>query len=243
LSPSYALLGSGEFEPWSDEVDRWILEHSGTPDGPILILPTASAPEGDSVFARWGDMGMTHFTATGIRAELIPLRSRADSERPELVAKLESAAAAYFSGGNPLYIVETLEGTTFGRLLLERMDSGLVYAGCSAGISCLGELAPDSSAEDPTVRDVWRPGLRIFPQAILAPHWDMLDMYVHGLSRFIVDAVPAGWRLLAVDEHTAVLGDGTDWTVAGLGHGRLLEDGAWRAWSAGQRFTAALLRA
>jgi cyanophycinase len=242
LSPAFALLGSGEFEPWSDEVDRWILEHSDTPDGPILILPTASAPEGDSVFARWGDMGMTHFTATGIRAEVVPLKSRADAEDPDVVAALETAAAAYFSGGNPLYLADTLGGTAFWETLLRRVEAGLVYAGCSAGISVLGELAPDSAAEDPASHDVWRPGLRIFPKVILAPHWDMLDTYVPGLSQFIMSAAPPDYRLLGVDEHTAVLGDGTTWTVAGLGHGRLLEDGVWREWPAGERFVAPLLR-
>jgi hypothetical protein len=37
---TFALLGSGEFEPWSAAVDRWALgEAEG--DGRVLILPTA----------------------------------------------------------------------------------------------------------------------------------------------------------------------------------------------------------
>jgi hypothetical protein len=45
-----ALLGSGEFDPWSEPVERWLLERSSNPDGPVLIFPTASAHEGDSTF-------------------------------------------------------------------------------------------------------------------------------------------------------------------------------------------------
>ena len=41
----FALLGSGEWQPWTDEVDRWLLERT-TGDGTVLVLPTASAPEG-----------------------------------------------------------------------------------------------------------------------------------------------------------------------------------------------------
>lgn len=42
---SFALLGSGEFEPWTADVDR-LLERT-TRAGPILIAPTAAAPEGE----------------------------------------------------------------------------------------------------------------------------------------------------------------------------------------------------
>jgi hypothetical protein len=38
----FALLGSGEFLPWTSEVDDWVLERA-TGEG-VLILPTASAP-------------------------------------------------------------------------------------------------------------------------------------------------------------------------------------------------------
>ena len=35
--PSVALLGSGEFEPWTDDVDHWLLDRA-TGDGTVLIL-------------------------------------------------------------------------------------------------------------------------------------------------------------------------------------------------------------
>ena len=47
------LMGSGEFEPWSEEVDRFSLSRADFGDGSVVILPTASAPEGDEVFNRW----------------------------------------------------------------------------------------------------------------------------------------------------------------------------------------------
>ena len=243
MNPAFALLGSGEFEPWSDEVDRWVLERSSRPEGPVLILPTASAPEGPGVFRRWSDMGMTHFDATGVRAEVVPLMTRADAARRDLVAKLDTAAAVYFSGGNPTYLVRTLAGTKFWKAVLEGLDRGLVYAGCSAGISCLGELAPDNTVEDPRSPDIWQAGLRVFPKVVFGPHWNMLDTYVPGLSHFMLAAVPPDCRLLGVDEHTAVVGDGATWSVIGLGHGRLMEDGQWRQWQAGETFVAPLLPA
>jgi cyanophycinase-like exopeptidase len=241
LNPAFALLGSGEFEPWTDEVDRWLLERSARPEGPVLILPTASAPEGDEVFGRWGEMGLTHYRALHIPAEVVPLKTRADADREDLVAKLDGASSVYFSGGNPAYLVDALAGSAFWRAIVDRLDRGLAYAGCSGGISDLGEIAPDSSKQDPTSGDIWRPGLRLFPKVVLAPHWDMLDTYIPGLSRYIVEAVPEDCRLVAVDEHTAVVGDGHRWTVMGLGHGRVLDDGRWTAWDPGESFEVELL--
>jgi hypothetical protein len=41
----WSLLGTGEFQPWSEPVDRRLVEEADG-DGRVLILPTASAPEG-----------------------------------------------------------------------------------------------------------------------------------------------------------------------------------------------------
>ena len=84
---SFALLGSGEFEAWTVEMDHWLLNRA-TGDGTIVIAPTASAPEGDEVFGRWSRKGIDHFADGGRRAELLPLRTRADASTPEHPATL-----------------------------------------------------------------------------------------------------------------------------------------------------------
>jgi cyanophycinase len=237
---SFALLGSGEFEPWSEEVDRWMLRRAAHPDGPVLILPTASAPEGDEVFTMWGDMGLRHFDAMGVSAHVLPLKTRADAESPEVVSKLEGASMVYFSGGNPAYLVEVLLGSPFWRGVLSKLDRGLAYAGCSAGISSLGVKAPDSGAGG-LAQEAWRPGLGLFPNVVFGPHWDMLDSYIPGLPQLMEEAVPAGGVLFAVDERTAAIGDGHEWGVVGLGKARVHRDGEWHEWPAGATFLADVL--
>jgi cyanophycinase len=240
MTRSFALLGSGEFEPWSEEVDRWILDRVATPAGPVLILPTASAPEGDRVFDRWGDQGLAHFKGLAIPAEVLPLKAREDAERPDLMSKLAGAAMVYFSGGNPAYLADALRGTPFWKKVRTRIDQGLGYAGCSAGIACLGEVAPDSSRPD-LDRDDWHQGLELFPRVHFGPHWDMLDAYVPGLRTIIEGAVPEDRTLFAVDERTAAVGDGFTWSVMGLGRVHVRENGAWGSWEAGQSFATPLL--
>jgi len=235
---SIALLGSGEFEDWTEPVDRWLLDRAaaaGAGDGRILILPTASAPEGDEVFDRWGGRGHAHYARLGIDAHVVPLKTREDADRASIVRWLEGASMVFFSGGIPGYSSAVLAGSSFWQETREAMRGGLAYAGCSAGVACLGEVAPDSAArlggEHP-----WRPGLRLFPQMQFGPHWDALDDYIPGLKEIIVASVPSDHRLLAIDEHTAVIGDGSTWTVVGMGGASLYQDGTWAEHSAGSSF-------
>jgi cyanophycinase-like exopeptidase len=239
--PWFGLLGSGEFEPWARAVDRWLLERA-TGDGRVLILPTASAAEGDTTFGRWAAMGLKHYASLGVTAEVVPLKTREDAAREDLMAKLDGASVAFFSGGNPASLAGVLHGTPFLSALLTEMGRGMAYAGCSAGVACLGEVAPDSAARSTGAR-VWQPGLRLFPKVYFGPHWDALDRFVPGLRRFIEESVPADSRLLAIDEHTAVVGDGSSWSVTGRGGAHLMEGGAWTTFPAGASFEAAIASA
>ena len=237
---TFSLLGSGEFEPWSAVMDSLVLERSNG-DGRVLILPTASAKEGDEVFDGWGAKGLAHFESQGIAAEIVPIKTREDAGRPELVARLDGASVAYFSGGNPAYLAATLAETPFWNALRDRMKHGLAYVGCSAGVACLGDRAPDSDTQR-FADGFWEPGLGVFHGVWFGPHWDALDTYVPGLADFIVSSVPSGESLFAIDERTAAVGDGTEWSVVGVAGAHVYHDGAWAHHPAGSGFTFELPR-
>jgi cyanophycinase len=229
-----ALLGSGEFEPWSQELELALLGQARP--GKVLILPTASALEGDAVFQAWGDKGLAHYSRLGIEAEVVPLKTRLDAENEGICAKLKDASLIFFSGGNPAHLAETLAGTPFWQALAFALADGAAYAGCSAGAVALGERAIDSTAREFTTA-AWRPGLGLLPGVCVGAHWNALDSYVPGLRDFFIRAVPSGAVLLTIDESTAVLGDGEEWTVLGAGTARLLQGGAWSEFRAGQSFS------
>jgi cyanophycinase len=207
----------------------------------VLILPTASAPEGDEVFDRWGTKGMRHYGQLGIRAEVLPVKSRADAEDEAMTARIGVASMVFFSGGNPAHLARTLAGTRLWAAVLDGMARGLAYAGCSAGIACLGEAALDSAARSMGVEAFSGAGLGLFPRTHLAPHWDAIDRFVPGLRALIESSVPQDERLLAVDERTALVGDGSSWEVLGAGGVRVREEGAWRSFAAGERFGSHLI--
>jgi cyanophycinase len=219
------LLGSGEFEPWTVELDRWLLNRAGG-DGTVLIAPTAAAREGDAVFDRWGEKGVAHFAEGGVDARVLPLKTRDDAWRREVVDPLERASLVYFSGGNPWYLAETLRDTPAWAVIAERIDDGLAFAGCSAGMAFLTERTFDSDEHD--VSRVFKPGMGYaLPGVVFGPHWDKVDIWIPGARDRIAATVPPGGVLVGVEEDTGLVGDGTDWSVVGRHDVHVFRGGTW----------------
>jgi cyanophycinase len=223
------LLGSGEFEPWAEEVDRRLLAEAR--NGPVLILPTASAPEGDEVFDRWGRKGVQHYERRGIGSEVLPVRTREDADRRDLAARIDDAAMVFFSGGDPAHLASVLEGTRCWRSIVQGLGEGLAFGGCSAGAAALGERT--TRRLDPGALG---PGLRLFPGTNIAPHWDVVDRFLPGQRDRMTAALGDGARLVGIDERTALIGDGYRWSVAGRGGVHVFEGGRWADHSAGDPF-------
>jgi cyanophycinase len=220
---AYAFLGAGEFEDWHGEIDRSLLDGR---KGRVLVLATASAPEGDDVYQGWVDKGLGHYAAAGIEAAAPALRTPEDARDPSIVAELDAAAMVFFSGGNPAYLAKVLAGSPFWARLQERVaDGSLAYAGCSAGVACLSDPTFDSASDDP--ERVWAPGLGYFPTVLFGPHWDIVDTWIPGARAFIAAATPADGCLVGIDEQTALVGDGSSWTVHGRGGVYVYRDGEW----------------
>lgn len=208
------LYGSGEFLPWAEPVDRLLIDRSSVKTDKVVILPLASAPEGDDVFDRWASMGIEHYRRIGADPVVLPIKTREDAMQPEHVEALEGAALVFFSGGNPGYCCRALPGTPFWEALLGKIEAGVSFGGCSAGAVMLGDTAPDVG-EDLTFE--WVDGLRLLPRVVIGAHWNMLDTYRPGLRQDIMTMIPEGITMLGVDEDTAAVGDGTTFTVYGTG--------------------------
>ena len=234
----WSLLGSGEFQPWSEPVDRRLLEEADG-DGRVLILPTASAPEGKDVFERWGSLGLAHFARLDVAAEVLELKTREDTDDPRLLERLEGASAVYFSGGNPAYLAATLADTDFLDAMLKQLDRGMAYAGCSAGVACLNEITFDSDTTE--MDEVWKPGLNLVPKTLFAPHWDIVDTWIAGASDFILASVPDGSAFIGMDEDTAMMGDGRTWEVLGRGGMHVRRGDESQTYLGGDTFELALM--
>jgi cyanophycinase len=233
-----ALLGAGEFEPWSEAIDRWALDGSG--DGRVVIVPTASAPEGDDSFAGWAAKGLDHYGALGMHAAVLPLKTRAHAQDPSVAELIRDASAVYFSGGNPYYLARTIDGTRFWDVLMEEMQRGAAYVGCSAGVACLTEVTYDSDVDDILAEATYKPGLGFVRRSMFAPHWDRVEEWFPGAQAFMQARTPPGETLIALDEDTAMVGDGTAWRVLGRAGVHVYRDGSWDHHASGSTFDLAL---
>src|SRR5438552_8563148 len=96
VNGTVALVGAGEYLPEILPVDKKLLERvNGTPR--VVVLPTASAPDGEGVPERWASMGVEHFAQLGITAEPIMLLNRTDAGNADISAKHVNAYFIYFS--------------------------------------------------------------------------------------------------------------------------------------------------
>lgn len=222
-----ALLGSGEFQPWAEPVDRLLVESVPNRSKRVLILPTASAPDGDEIFDNWGRMGEEHYRRIGTEPEVVPLKTREDAFSDHIVSRVEGAGLIFFSGGNPGYAANVLRDSPFWLAVLSALREGASFGGCSAGAGMLGATAPDVTSDVVTNfrKMLWVKGLKLYPRLVIGAHWDALDSYVPGLVEFFVGLIPDGQLLLAVDEETAVVGRGGRWTVHGRGRATVIHPG------------------
>ncbi len=223
-------MGSGEFEPWSEGVERAALEGRS---GHVAVLPTASSAEGDEVFERWGRMGLEHYGSMGMDARLVDVRTRADAELGDRARPLDGASMVFFSGGKPQHLAATIHGTRLWRELEHAMERGAVFAGCSAGALIASQSRDERGSRG--ARTGWAFGLGLVPQVSFGVHWDKLKV-IPGLRTLVLSRIPKGSWFVGLDERTAILGDGHAWKVFGESGVMVRHAGKTTVFRAGEAF-------
>jgi len=215
LNGLIALAGSGEYLPVMDEVDRFLLANCGAQarGARVVCLPTAAGQEGQSSWGRWMQMGEQHFRRLGAEVTALPIIDRLSADDPQYAATLQAADLVYFSGGNPLYLFETLNGSGAWEALQKAWERGAVYAGCSAGAMILGQEIPNFRAA--ALTNVRAFGL--LPARMVFPHFDRWKLARAAMLAPLRRRLKADEYALGVDEETALVGrlETPEWTVLG----------------------------
>jgi cyanophycinase len=170
----------------------------------------------------------------GRAAEILPLKTREDAHRDDVIERLDDASMIFFSGGNPARLSEAVNDTPFWTELTAAMREGLPYAGCSAGVACLTEVTFDSDERD--FDSVWAPGIGYVLETLFGPHWDIVDTWIPGATDFIVGSVKPGDAFIGLDEDTAMVGNGRSWEVIGRAKIHAMRDGEWNRYGDGDTF-------
>ena len=216
-----ALVGAGEYLPVMNEIDRHLLSSVDTNGRAprVVCMPTAAGQEGDASVGRWLNMGVEHFQALGAEVTPAQIIDRPSADDPQWEEALEGADLIYFSGGNPMYLYETMQGSRAWTAAQKAWERGAVYAGCSAGAMILAQRVPNFRAVGLTSMDAFK----IVPPTFVIPHFDRMrglwSAYLFGVRRQLKE----GQFILGVDENTALVGmlDGT-WQVMGRGQAHII---------------------
>ncbi len=227
-----ALVGSGEYLPQMAEVDRHLLAsvnaHGSAPR--VVCLPSAAGREGSESVARWMRMGQEHFAALGAEVYALPIVDRASANDPRHAPVLESADLIYFSGGDPLYLFETLKGSRAWAAARKAWERGAVYAGCSAGAMILARHLPNLRRAGLGTMDAFG----CVPAQFILPHFDRIGPWKLPLG-LLQRRLKNGEFILGIEEDTALVGRrGGTWTVMGKGRVHLLRRNGKQSYTPGE---------
>lgn len=227
-----ALVGSGEYLPQMEGVDKHLLERLGTSPR-VVVLPTAATPDGRAIYERWATQGVEHFTRLGAPSAACMMLTHADAEKPEIVEQIAGANFIYFSGGKPRYLLETLRNTAAWKAIKDIFLSGGVIAGCSAGAMVMGEFIFD-------LPHSWRtlPALALVPNVAVVPHFDEIPaLLTSTLARATRQA-----NVVGIDGNTALIWTSSHWSVQGSGRVTVFTPRQRNRYTAGERVPLAQLK-
>ncbi len=206
------LVGSGEYLPVMEEVDRRLLDslHTNGRKPRVVCLPTAAGREGDGSVNRWSNMGVAHFEKLGAEVHALRIIDRDSADDPQWESLIENADLVYFSGGDPGYLHETMIGSRAWSAAQRAWGRGAVYAGCSAGAMILAKRMPRFRLAQTQT------GFGIVPAEFIVPHFDAIPAIFKPLVLALMGKLKDGERMIGVDEDTALVGAlGGEWKVMG----------------------------
>ncbi len=194
-SGTLALVGSGEYLPPMDPVDRFLLSCLPGP-ADVVCLPTAAGKEGPERIAYWSNLGTGHFTHLGAgRVDALPVIDRPSAENPDYAERIRGANFVYLSGGKPDYLYNTLENTPVWQAIVSVLERGGVVAGCSAGAMIFGAR---------TATGFFTGTQKTFgflEDAFVMPHFDEMPGWIANL----VPALVKDLTLVGVEGNTALV--------------------------------------
>lgn len=181
----------------SEILERFV-QLAGGPQARIAIIPTASSA------AETGTEYEALFLKLGARSAVaLNIESRADGENPDFLEELNSADAAFLTGGSQLKLSTVLGGTSVARVLRKRNATGQHVAGTSAGAAFLSEHMIAFGEEGPTPKVgmvTLAPGLGLINRVVIDQHFQQRDRLGRLLMALSMNPFGVG---VGLDEDTA----------------------------------------
>ena len=214
-------IGGNEDKEGKCEVLKRFVEIAGGEDSEILLMTIATkvvdetVKEYRKVFKR---LGARHIKAFDIA-------TREDTASKRGLNLLEKATGIFFSGGDQLDITSLLGGTKMLGLLQDRHCQGCIIAGTSAGAAMMSSsmLISGKAEESPRFGNVEiGPGLRFIKGTIIDTHFSQRGRCGRLMTAVAHYPQDIG---IGIDEDTALLVNGTEFSVLGSGSAIVVDGG------------------
>ena len=199
-----ALVGGGEWTEPCRGLDTRLLERSGGSE--VVVLPTAAAFEHPE---RVVERATVWFRSLGATTRGLMVLNRRDAEADANVAAVSRARFVYIGDGSPLHLRSVLKASALWEAVVRAYEQGAVVAASGAGATVLCDPMVDPRGGAYTVGLGLVQGLAVFPyHGTAAEH----------IRERSIDLLSANAVLVGVDEHTALVREGTNaWEVVGAG--------------------------
>jgi cyanophycinase len=200
---SLVLVGGGEWHDGCREFDAQLLAESGAQE--VVVLPTAAAYEHSE---RVGEAAATYFSGLGASVRTLTVLHRAEAEDPAVAAIVRKAKFVYVADGSPLHLRSVLKGSALFDAMLASYRAGGVLAASGAGATLLCDPMVDPRGGAYTV------GLGVVSNLAVFPYHGTAATHLRERS---IDLLSSAAVLVGIDEETALIKRGSNWSVAGAG--------------------------
>ncbi|GAC1321301.1 MAG: hypothetical protein NVSMB2_17950 [Chloroflexota bacterium] len=205
-----ALVGGDEFKAGNEEQDKLLVAHRGP--GSAYVVPTAAARQRPDMAVataqRW-------YASLGLAVVQLAILRRSDALSTTNEALANQGGFFYLSGGDPGLVADVLRDSPVWRAIAAAWEDGAALAGSSAGAMALGEWTLVRKAYPFHVDRRYKPALNILPHVAVAPHFDTFGH--RWVESVLADPPSQEVIIVGVDERSAAVWDGQQWTTRGPG--------------------------
>jgi len=256
------LFGSGETARQGRQVQEEVLQRLRSPvNVAILATPAGFQPNAAFVVEKLRAFVERSLQNYKPRIQLVHANRKGgpgDPDDPDIFAPLLDADYILAGPGSPTYTARQLAGTRTWDVMRERWSEGAVLAFSSAAaIALSAHVLPVYEIYKAGTDLHWQPGLDLFAhvglELAIVPHWNNaegganLDTSCCFMSaeRFqaLAELLPPTATILAIDEHSSVIMDVNNNTLAvrGQGEATILRGGERRVAGHGEELPLSLL--
>lgn len=207
------IIGGSEERSGDGRILREYVRNAGDSAACIAVLDIAAEKNPE-----FGETYKKAFRALGAhRVNVVQISQREEASDPKALALIQDATGIFFPGGDQLAMTALLGGTPIDRAIHEQFEKGVIIGGTSAGAAMMSDaiiIRGDSESAPFLGAIEMAPGLQLLLGVIIDTHFSQRGRY----GRLIAAVAQYPHVLgIGIDENTAILVTGNEFTVIGEG--------------------------